>query len=397
MKRKWLGVFIFALLVAVAFSGCDILIASLTSVTGHVVDAKSQDLEGVPNVSVKLTPRAGGSALTAVTDSDGSFVISNVEPGEYILSAESTDWFFAPKDVHVGGMMEDLGFVLGFKVGESAKTTTDTISLILVWDENFEDVDLHFTYPETDLSSSHQIFTTPYEDFGTDAFGPGVDIDGRNTSNGPTINSGRGHIYWGAKNSSKTVGYVNNSTDTRYAIQLDRDDYGYNNYDYTYNGSVRKGPRVETLSINTIPYYPSSETCSITPSDSNTLPSGSTYRWLGVMELYADAFDSSHTSTNTSEDYLSLEGEYGGAGVTLYVVQGKTLKGVYRIPDATKIKTASLVRINFFLQDEPNVNTYLYYYQILPDIRVFQSVEDIKALGVDSKHVIEAYAVGRKK
>ena len=385
MKKKLL-ILSGVLLLVFAFTGCQFLVAMLTSISGTVVDAKSSDLAGV-TASVTLTSKSnGGDKYTTTSDSDGSFTISNVRPGEYILSASAAGWFFAPKDVHVGGVMDDIGYILGFEVGSGKATTEDTISLILVWDENFQDVDLHFTYPEADVSSSHQVFAAPYQDFGSaDEFGPGITLaDDMNPSNGPTVNGGRGHIYYGAETSYYTYSGINGGADTRKAIKLDRDDYGYNDYDYSYSQGVRKGPRVETLSVNTVPYpYDATGEPSalINPSTANELPSGSTYRWLGVMELYADAYDSSHSSTDTSADYLSTEGNYGGAGVTLYVVQGSNLKGVYRLPDATKIKTASLVRINFFLQDDPNATTWLYYYQILPDERAFQGVGDIKALG----------------
>src|SRR5229473_2781438 len=76
---------------------CLILLISSTAYAQTAIEGTVRNAAGqpVPNVSVSLQHRDGGTALTTVSDSDGKFRFSGVEGGAYIVQTEAANYFKA--------------------------------------------------------------------------------------------------------------------------------------------------------------------------------------------------------------------------------------------------------------------------------------------------------------
>ncbi len=383
MKRKWLGVFIFALLVAVAFSGCDILIASLTSVNGTVVNARDTNLTGLGGVTVTLTSKDGSTTYSTTTSSDGSFVISNVDPGEYTVTATYLGWFFIPKDVFVGGMAQSLGNILGIELDSNSKLSSSALSFVLVWNSTYMDVDGHLTFAKGDENgdtadsvSSFSPFTKPNEDYSSAGAGFGPGTGGSREHIRPTF-------YEESLNTVYDVLGGDYPDDP--AVTLDRDDM---------DGS---GP--EVITVRSIPYWPSSTSTSITPDGENfgnylpkTDPEGNSvsYYWVGVMEYYIDGWNETESESsrpNTGNLLSYTNGQTADAVV--FVIKGSQLIGKFIVPTFANIRTADMVRVNMFV-----TSTDYTYFQIVPNIRAID-YDDIKTL--DSAPVTGFFGPKRNK
>jgi hypothetical protein len=60
---------------------------------------------------------------------------------------------------------------------------------------------------------------------------------------------------------------------------------------------------------------------------------------------------------------------------------GNDIKGIYRVPEFTDIQAASLVRINLFTKDTADSGasgTLFDFFQIVPDVRLFQDANQIR-------------------
>ncbi len=300
MKKKLL-ILSGALLLVFAFTGCQFLVAMLTSISGTVVDARSANLSGLNSVSITMTLKSDtAKTYTGKSDSSGKFTITNVDPGEYKITAELNGWFFPPKDVYVGGMAQDLGKLLGIEMDQNTELAPSALSFILVWNEVYKDVDAHLTYLKGDGSGN------PVNDPGVqNTFEkPNQDYSAAGSGFGPDSTGNREHISWNTKASLNTVldvlatpGFPDEP-----AVTLDRDDT---------NGS---GP--EVITVRTIPYWPTEPySANITPdgTDSgNYLPEKDpggvfvAYAWVGVMEYYIDGYDKDGLeSPRRSEEHTS--------------------------------------------------------------------------------------------
>lgn len=356
MKKRIILIFVIIASVFMVISGCDFIAKALVSVTGKVIDAKTG--LGVDEVTVTLTYKGedSGHKTTYMTTSgsDGSFAFSDADYGEYNLTAEKTGYVFIPKDVYVSGLAQSLGTVTGFLYDSSKDQYT--ISLILLWNDTFQDVDAYLTYPDDDKTSgTAPVLSTPYDTAGSVLIGfmPAT--------------SGREQIDYTTKTSVRTIDNVYGDGDTRSAVQLDVDD--------------RDGTGPETISVRSFPFMDSANDLNTSGGGSTGLPAGN-YTWIGVMEYYADAYSSVGSDTTSATDYLSNVGTGASADAVLYVMQGETLLGIYTVPTYTKVKTASLLRINMFYDANGE------YYQIVPDLRVLQSTTEVKSLGNGDNGII---------
>ena len=372
IKKKLILWILLVLLLAFAlftFSGCDALVAALTSVDGKVVNARVDALTGVSGVTVTLTAKDGTLKGSAVTDSTGYFNISNVDPGEYTLEASLNGWFFVPKDVFVGGMAQNLGNVLGIQLDSDTKLADSALSFVLIWNSQYMDVDGHLTFAKGNGSgdASNAIsgigpFTKPNEDYSSGVAGFGPDSSSFREHIRPTFNE-------------KSINTVSSVMGTGFpnapAVTLDRDDM---------DGS---GP--EVITVRSIPYWYSSPGTATTPDGVDTGnylpktdPDGAsvTYYWVGVMEYYIDGWNEtqSNASRPNTGNLLSYT-DGSGADAVVFVIQGSNLIGKFVVPTFTNIRTADMVRVNLFI-----TNTDYTYFQIVPNIRAID-YSDIKALG----------------
>ncbi len=343
------------LLLVATLPGCEFLsalFAALYSVDGQVVDARSTEAipEGVSGVSITLTAVAQNEkgatpTYTGTTDANGKFFIADIESGTYDLVASKDGWFIPPQTVNVSGLASGIEPIPAF---ELAPADAYGLSFILTWNESVDDLDIYLTFPTTDTWPDGSL-ATPYDDFGTNG----------------------GKVFWNDKEYySTSLGYN--------VVYMDRDD--------------RDGVGPETLTLVQIPHQtPTSagfDTSSVNSiNDANGLYAAfgpdapSTLSWMGAAALYLDAY--------TTGSYLSSGEGSDSSDAVVYAIQTlpkdpanfnisntgayastdmeASLLGVYRLPDYTQMKSASVLRVNMFRDSTADVGEW---FQIVPDIRV---------------------------
>ncbi|MEX2443769.1 MAG: carboxypeptidase-like regulatory domain-containing protein [Alkalispirochaeta sp.] len=395
MKRSVSRVLFGAVMLGLVFtlSGCEWLLTeeALSSISGYVVDGRTggglTEPDGVDGVTVTLTRVGGGGTLTATTDSDGRWSTEYEDEGEYRLTASKSGWFFVPQDVNISGWLGETSDVVGIETGGSKGLSTNldsAITFILVWNENYEDIDgrIHFTagdgsgfanasaYSVIDPSQSLPDFT-PYYDYSSSNYG-GFGPDTNPTNDPDDVDRIRSEVSASGANltssspishSNNTVGDVLETSETVYAVQLDRDD--------------RDGSGPEVITVNTLPVWEWWDAAASFSGGGNTgLPDGSQYMWTGVMEYYVYGWSSDSSTINTpdtpdSDHYLD------DTAATVYVVQGSDLLGEFPIPSNVNARELSVVRMNTFTVDD-GASTY---FQIVPEIR---DVDGISARSMGS-------------
>jgi hypothetical protein len=344
--------------------------------TAEVVDAYT----GNPVSGVDLTlsyvsgapeDEAPDTDFTGTTGSEGTYTISEDVPyGTYTLTAEKDGWTFIPGTVRIAEGADTLPTIIGVEPEEDF-----TISIIATWASDFDNAEVHVTYPggygtgdnwngQADGmdSPNDNAVSILNDDNGGSGFFP-EEVDRQY----------RGHLYPGLNQpfSDPTVDNIDatGSTDPAIAItQVDSD------------GS---GP--ETVAIRTVPvdYFTNlvnpgnNGTFNITPdSSTNMLPeNGSTYAWIGVLNYYV------HGRSGN----LMTEGETAteNADLTVYVIQGENVLGKYRLPEFTTIDAARLIRVN--LLAENTGTTAFPFFQLVPEQQLVagaDQTEDITPAGV---------------
>jgi hypothetical protein len=360
-----------------------IILRSTLSITGKVIDAKidtdvdsdgdgTLDDNAIEGVTVTLLD-ADGTQVGDATESaeDGTFTFNDVDSGVYTIHAEKsipepTPDPAPPRYAFIDEMVEvldtdlDMGVILGF-----ASPDDYTVSIIVTWSAEYDDVDAYLTYPNA------------YKPNGDPASPPSLSecyltgVTGVNDGFEANVNTGREIIYYSNKtsvNTLETLEWGEGLTDR--AVELDVDDV---------DGS---GP--ESISIRAIPFDYSTALGGIDDKEYdfyttegllfNALDTTKVYGWLGVMEYYINGNNADFDDT-TSNNNLMNEGEAGGADVTVYVAQGTQIKGRYIIPDYTKVAGSAVIRINLLVQmNAGDLAAPTEVFQILPDIRVFQNL-----------------------
>lgn len=382
-RKKTLWIFPLVIVVAVLLMAQDceitLTIADInTEPLGTVVDVKEG--EYLAGAEVTLTNVESGDTFTVESTATGFDFLgyaTAIPPGDYTLTAELAGYAFAPKDVSINGLRQDLGEVIGFEYDPDLDA--NNLSFVLLWDGSFKDVDGYLTYP--DQHAEEYAFTTPY--------------DTPSTTNGfvpwPTATD-RLSIYWDrlTSNGGEDGDGGGKGDEIPYDYDRDPDEPGNDSFrvelDVDNRGADDERPGgPETITVRTFPFVYSTD-----PFFDSTDGGGDTglpehtdandqYIWVGAMEYYADAFSRTGAGTTTEDDLLSDVGETG-ANVELFVFSGDDVIGVYTIPDYTKVKTASLVRINMFYEWDHSESEESLYYQIVPDIRVFQGNNEIRAI-----------------
>lgn len=220
------------------------------------------------------------------------------------------------------------------------------LSFTLEWDGS-ENLDLYMTYPRiSDTTTNAPNFDEPYED---DLSTGGTAAIGFYPGNG----SGRGTVDW--SNKKETFREYGG----RAAVELLED--------------ATDGSDEELLVVRGFPFGASATDSSTGGGGDTGLPSGYTYTWVGVMELYAFA-DSGKISY----------GSGAGTEAKLVIRDDGDVIGEYALPTDTDLRGASIVRINTFYRDDGFESRE--YYQIVPDIRLITStsqIENVSGRGAD--------------
>ena len=115
----------------------------------------------------------------------------------------------------------------------------------------------------------------------------------------------------------------------------------------------------ETIVVRELPFETYDATFNTSPSSANGLPSGASYAWVGVMEVYVYA---------PAEQLSYPDGDGAHAVVTISDADGDIVSQ-FPLPEYTNLKGASVARINLFIQKEGLAEYY--FYQILPDTRLY--------------------------
>lgn len=382
------------------FLGVIIMYEKGITVSGTVINAKidADDLSvgetnGIGGATVTLL-EGDTSAGTATSGSDGTFSFNAVEPGTYTVQAVLTDYAFIDEDIEVLDEDLDMGDLLGF----SAPNATD-ISIIVTWSDDYDDVDAHLTYPDAykpdGTPKSPPVLIDPYT----------VGVTGVADGFEANTTTGREHILYENKTSVNTLGDIGWEVDEVSGITAD--DLLLKAVNLDVDDTDGSGPETVTIKVIPFDYITALNDMGLDAATDFYTTLGSTlnaldpdmaaggddayFGWVGVMEFYVDGFNADNSDATVS-DNLMTEGEAGGADVTVYITQGTEVKGRYIIPDYTTVKTAAVIRINMLLimpedDSQDYVDEYpLELFQIVPDIRVFQSANAIK--GKDSSGIL---------
>lgn len=173
--KKTTRVFVLALvaLSAISLAGCDFLAeligAVMLSVEGTVVNAQADGdsldfykagTETLAGATITLTNQStDGTDATGTVDSDGSFIISDVEPGRYLVSGTKTGWVFVPRMVDITGFMSSIPTVLAYPT----PTDTDQILILVEWEKATYDVDSYMVRDLTDNDTMDGTIIAAYD------------------------------------------------------------------------------------------------------------------------------------------------------------------------------------------------------------------------------------------
>ncbi|MGA2977584.1 MAG: carboxypeptidase-like regulatory domain-containing protein [Spirochaetia bacterium] len=353
IRRSFIGsVLALGILALVVLGACTITVTKdvptpvTATPTGYVIDAKLGAALGGATVSLTHLDTGGTDYTATSSTADGSYSFSNVTLGNYTLSATLSGYTFTTQTVQISGTDQQLPNTGGF-------LTVDSLTVVVFWDRSFADVDSYLTAPSSDCGTSTGLLASDGSDFYTaqntppDGFFPSTTVGVRTT------------VFY---NNKIPAGFLSNS------IFLDVDNRGA-------PGQTLGGP--ETLTINLFPWnhtytganiYKSTGT-----SDPSVLPAGS-YEWVGVLEYYLDAFNSVYSTTADSTSMLaSVNGVTNTANPVVYVFYGTSQLARYTLPQFTNIKTASILRVNMFMD-----STSGEWFQVIPDTKVYASNASVK-------------------
>lgn len=359
--KKIAVVFMAILILAMLFTSCEEaaeeLVDALTSVNGTVVDARSATLAGISGVTVTLLDESGSVVDTDTTDTDGEYVLDYEEDGLYTITAALTGYaFISLEDITIGGLLQDMPNIAGV-----AYVADTDISLITLWDSDYMDVDMHFTYP-SDNEGDGQLEDAD-ADYGT--YEPTL-IEHIFANTGGTTTTG----FWPvsgltnreiinvdnpADNTTTGLYYGDDSTDP--TIQMDRDD--------------RNGSGPETITIKTPPYvYGDLDSSTYLASWPMATPLGiddgsTTTDWnmIGIGELYLNAFHSTDTEA-TATDGSDLD----EAHPVVYITQGSSVLGKVVIPEMN-VSQLSVLRMGIYEGYNTDGDLYPFYLVFYTDIR----------------------------
>ncbi len=316
---------------------------------GYVIDAKTG--LGIDAATVSLESIDEADTFEAVSDAQGHFVFGSDKRGRYELTARLPGKIFTKQVVEVTGMAQTLPNVGGFD-------STQDLTIVVFWDRDFADVDAYMTAPDS-------------------ARGPAAVDSSDFYSTISSVSTG----FFPASTGRSTVYYATPDLGSG-DITLDIDNQGQTD-------QQKGGP--ETITVAWIPfaYTYTSGGIEYTAVDGgpSRLPAGN-YNWVGVLEYYLDAWASVNTSADAAAPeepnamLASVDGVTKTANPVVYVFANAAQVARYTLPQFTDIKTASVLRVNMFID-----STSAEWFQILPDTRAYQDSASIKSLS-DSDIVV---------
>ena len=210
------------------------------------------------------------------------------------------------------------------------------LSITVEWGGDVSNVDLYVTYP-------YPADENPIDDWGTPTYGS-------------TLDSYDGHLATGFGDD----GFFPEDGTDREGVSDASGWYLESSYgagpavEVTQESHDGDGP--ETIVIREFPFDTTGASFNTSPSAENGLPAGSTYAWVGVMEVYVYAQDGQLAYSN-------------GAGanpvITIRNAQDDIISELMT-PTYADLEGASVARINLFV--EKNGEKQYRFYQVLPQI-----------------------------
>jgi hypothetical protein len=268
-------------------------------------------------------------SFIATTSATGYYAFADVEYGKYELTASATGMTFTKQVVEVSGLNQTLPNIGGFA------TEKNTLSIIVLWDRDFEDVDAVLSFPKA--AENYVTADGFYQILG---------------STRTTLGPGSGS-------------YKDPSNEVTVLINKDIDNFG---------GTAQMAGGPETFTVTYIPLtaaasvYTETDYVSTGAGDASKLPEGN-YDYVGAMVYYLHAFNADNPSTTTNgakqDDALlsAADAKALAANPVVYVFYGSTQLGRYTLPEYTDIQTASILRVNMYF-DDANAQ----WFQIVPEI-----------------------------
>ena len=343
-------------------TGCDLIGETVNNIIRFtvgpditVVDIKTG--EPIEGASVTISYVGGlpadedePSDATVDTNSSGVAIFDDFPYARYSISVAKTDFTFIGETFDLSGADQNVT-IYGFD--QTANFDDTSITITAVWDADVDDVDLHVTYPAA--FAEYTTLDDPYDD---DVTGPTAGFLNDTDTN-------RERIFYNDKDATNTLSDVGIDTTGKAefadepTVELDVDD------------TDGRGP--ETVTIRAIPFdwYSEYQTdgfpAGFNGTDANRLPqqddSGDdyTYQWYGEMNVYLHGYS----------DALMTEDSDVGADAEVFVFQGGNILGRFTLPGNQLINAVGLVRINMLSQYQPDAADDFEYFQIVPEIRVY--------------------------
>lgn len=327
--------------------------------SGRVVNAyvQNESEAGVSSVSLSLEYISGapdeeiavGETFTGTSQNDGTYSISNNVPyGTYVLTGSKDGFAFIDQRIELTPDNEDLPDLIGVPYDNEAD-----VSIVALWKSSFDNVDAYVTYPDAFDTDPDGFKGEAELDTPNDTLDDGGGADPGFFVGDGTSDRERLSDFDAKYASDATFGNLNISGDTSTAaVGIER--------------IADQGSGPETVAIRAVPIdWPGNVNYDTPSTQQNLLPGGSDYAWVGVLQYYV---------YGASGD-LSVQGESAaesGADLNVYVTQGSSVLGRYRVPDFTNVEGASLIRINLLARESDGAD----FYQIVPDTHLVPEEDD---------------------
>lgn len=326
-------------------------------ISGTVLDVKSSG--GAASISLELWNDSGVQVGSTVSGTGGTFSFAQIDPGDYTIRGSGTGFAVIDEPVTVSGSSASGVDVIAFSYDASSDLDPYVISIILLWDDAFQNVNAHITHPNG-WKGAEQSIDGPLDMTVT-------------AGNGflPDEVTGREEVY------SANIASLNSLDDVASGVYQDGSLAAVEMINALNDG----GP--ETILVREIPVDwfsilgSASGNYLIAPdSATNLLPNGATYAWVGTSNYYVHGVSGN----------LMNEGESAftsGANLEAFVVQGDNVLGRYTLPEYTTIRAAQLFRINLFGARADDGSGPYSFFQIVPSVELIPATSTFSPASAD--------------